>query len=100
PICTKNWHCDCGANSIAAVFGCNCLRARRSALDPALADQAFLCNRGNEGPVPSKNQPAGETAGAVQVRTVLCIEQPVVGPERPMEPQRVIEARRDERFLE
>src|ERR1051326_825065 len=57
---------------------------------PALADQAFLRDRGDEGAVAGEDQPPRQPAGAGQMRAVLGEQQPVVGSERPVEPQGMV----------
>ena len=76
-------------------------RGRRSlAFAPPLAHQAFLRHRGHQRAVAREDQPAREAARARHVRRVLGIEQPVVGAERAVQPQRVVEARRHDGLLE
>ena len=74
----------------------------RSTSMPAIlfADQAFLRDRSDQRAVARKNEAPGKAACAVRARAVLCVEEPFVGSERTMKPQRVVEARRLDRTLE
>src|ERR671921_2713152 len=58
-----------------------------------VTDETFLRHRGNEGAVARVNKPTGEPEGSARARAVLGVEQPLVGPERAMKPQGVVEAR-------
>src|SRR5688500_9121968 len=64
------------------------------------ADEAFLCHGGYQLPRLAEDQAAGKAPPAAQVGAVLRIEQPFVGAERPMNPQRVIETRGHNLLLE
>ncbi len=81
-------------------------QARGAAVDKALAfgaplaQQALLRDGSHQCAVARKDQPAGETARAVEIGAVLGIEQPIIGAERPMKPERVVEARRHDVLLE
>ena len=82
------------------------IRARAHRIDrhytssAPLAHQAFLRHRGDQRAVAREYQSAREAARAVQVGRILRVEQPVVGAERPVQPQRMIEARGHEFLLE
>src|SRR5450759_2790372 len=65
-----------------------------------LAHQAFLRHRGDQRAVAGENKSAREAARAVQIRRVLRVEQPLVGAERSMQPERMIEAGGHEFLLE
>src|SRR5262245_61611106 len=75
-------------------------RKLESARLAALAQQSFLRHGGNQRAVAREDEPAREAARAGQVWALLCVEQPVVGAERTMQPQRMVEARRHDAFLE
>src|SRR5580704_11127393 len=60
------------------------------------AHQAFLGDGRDQRTVAGKDQTAGKAARAVQIGRVLRVEQPVIGAERPVQPQRMIETRRHE----
>ena len=57
------------------------------------ADEAFLRGRGDEPPGASTRSPARSPRLPAGARAVLGIEQPVVGPQRPVEPERVVRLR-------
>ena len=54
--------------------------------------EALLHHRGDEQPVLGEHEPAAEAAPARRGRAVLGVEQPLVGPERSVEPHGVVEA--------
>src|SRR4051794_6223177 len=55
-------------------------------------EQALLDDRHDEGAVPLEDAASGETEGTGGGGTVLVVEQPVVGPERAVEPHGMVEA--------
>src|SRR3569833_2901774 len=71
----------------------------RSRLTPQ-AHQAFLDHRRDQGAVAGEYKSARQPARAMQVRRVLRVEQPLVGAERAVQPQRMVAARRHELVLE
>src|SRR4051812_2795846 len=56
-------------------------------------NQAFLHHRDRERAVVPVDEPFGEPARALRRRTLLVVQQPLVGRERAVEPHRVVEAR-------
>src|SRR5438445_11786245 len=64
-------------------------RLRFHAYHPPLAQQPLLGDRGHERAVARKDQAARETASAAEIGAILRIEQPIVGAERPVEPERM-----------
>src|SRR5438105_3975615 len=56
------------------------------------SDQAFLYDRHDEAAVLGEDLASREAAGAVGARAVLVVEEPVVGPERAVEPHGMVEA--------
>ena len=84
----------CGepATGIQAPFDAK-LRGR--GLEPFgvdLAHQALLSDRGQERPVAAVDRPPGEPAGPTCTWALLHEEQPVVHPDRPVEPKGMVEA--------
>src|SRR5713226_4975613 len=67
---------------------------------PALADQSLLRDRRHQRSIARKYQAARQSARTRCVRGVLGIEQPLVGAEGTVKPQRMVEARGLNRFLE
>src|SRR5712692_9387391 len=65
-----------------------------------LPQQSLLRDRSHQRPVPRKDQAARKAARARKVGTVLGVQQPLVGAERPVKPERVIEARRHDGLVE
>src|SRR6185437_4002618 len=65
-----------------------------------LAQQAFLRHRSNQGAVAGEYKAARVAARAVHVGRVLRIEQPIVGTERPVQPECMIKTGRHEFALE
>src|SRR5690242_7159247 len=63
-------------------------------------DEPFLGDRSDQRAVAGKNEAAREAARAVGTRAILGIKKPFVSPERAVEPQGVVEARRLDRALE
>src|ERR1700722_951461 len=59
---------------------------------PALPQQSLLCHRRHQRAVAGKDQAARKAARVGEARAVLGVEQPFVGAERAVEPQRVVEA--------
>ena len=55
--------------------------------------QPLLRDRGDEGTVAREDQTPRKTAGSREIGAVLGVEQPIVSPERTVEPQRMIQAR-------
>src|SRR5688572_21753268 len=55
------------------------------------ADEAFLRGACDQLPVAIEHLAAGEAAAVLRARAVDRIQQPVVGAERAMEPQRMVE---------
>src|SRR6185503_18129809 len=56
------------------------------------ADEAFLDGAGHVPAVGGEEPPGGEPAGSERRRAPAVVEEPLVGPERAVEPQRVVEA--------
>src|SRR4051794_19719954 len=65
-----------------------------SAVLAPFAQQSFLRHGSDQRSVAREDEPASEAAPTGQVRALLCVEQPVVGAERTMQPQRMVETRR------
>src|SRR5689334_19188598 len=76
------------------------MRQRPSTSLVALTNETFLRDRSDQRAIARKNETARKTACAACARAVLCVEEPFVGSEWTMEPQRVIKARRLDRALE
>ena len=70
-------------------------RARTRAAEPRLvhADQALLRDARHEPAVPAEHAGDGQPATARGRRRDLVVEPPLVGPERPVEPDRVVQRR-------
>jgi hypothetical protein len=66
----------------------------------ALAQRAFLCDRGHQRAVLLENQAARQAASVLCARRILSVEHPFVGAERAMEPHRMVEARRHDVLFE
>src|SRR5262249_26553534 len=64
----------------------------RSSFAP-FANEPFLGHRRDQSTVALEDKSARKSARPGSTRTVLRVEQPFVGPERPMKPKRMIEAR-------
>src|SRR5579863_8463772 len=65
-----------------------------------LPQQALLRHRGDQSPIASEDLTPGEAARATEIGAVFRIQQPLVGAERPMKPQRVVEACRHNVLIE
>src|SRR5690606_15384844 len=59
---------------------------------PGPADEPLLHHGRHQRAVPGEHEAPGQPATAAGVGAVLGVEQPVVGPERPVEPHGVVEA--------
>src|ERR1700723_2395294 len=59
---------------------------------PALPQQSLLGHRSDQRAVAGEDQTARKAARVGKARAVLGVEQPFVGAERAVEPQRVVEA--------
>src|SRR4029077_11854289 len=66
----------------------------------SLPHQAFLGNRGNKRSVAFKYKSARIAARAMQTRRILRVKQPIIGAERPVKPQRMIQAGSHELLFE
>ena len=67
-------------------------RRRPSRLGPELADQPLLDDRRHEQAVLGEHEPTAEAPATRGGRGVLGVQQPLVGPERAVEPHRMVEA--------
>src|SRR6185437_3486726 len=89
----------CGTSTISARAAMSLRMTVASLLAPD-AHQAFLCDGSDQRAVTLEDQAAREAAPAMQIGRILRVQKPFVGAERPVQPERVIEARRHEFLFE